>query len=412
MEKDMVLHAIKGEIARNNGVLRLKPSWVARTFLDGGKRLGLRDDEYDVGDRGMICERWLGSETEADNDVKFPNEGLSYLDIGGQEILLRDAVRIAAGEIMGKGYAKNHRNLGRLAKIYDYKGRIFYHFHQTQAEASKVGATSKEEAYFYPEGVALGPHPETFFGVHPYIVEQNKQYEVLLPCLREWNSESILRHSRAFLNVPGEGFHLPAGVLHAPGSAVTIELQEPSDVMSVFQSVVEGKIISKSMLYKDVDKKTVSEKQERAVLDQLDWAINGDPYFYENRHTPPVLISEHSNEDVQEYWIYYNTTRFSGKRLVVKPGKKFLSKDLGVYNILVWTGEGKADGFKIEGKDFGNDELLITHDKALAGVVYENTGKTDLEILKFFGPDINNPVVPYIPKYSGDNRMKEDTISI
>ena len=399
MDTDKILQVVKEEIAKNGGLLRLKPSWVARTFLDGGKRLGLKDEQYDVGERGMICERWLGSETQADNEVKHPNEGLSYIDLKGHEILLRDAVKAAGGEIMGAEYAKDHKNLGRLAKIYDYKGRIFYHFHQTQDEASKVGATSKEEAYYYPEGVDLGPHPETFFGVHPYIVEQNKQDEVLLPALKAWDTELILQHSRAYLNVPGEGFHLPAGVLHAPGSAVTIELQEPSDVMSVFQSNVEGKPISKDLLFKDVEKKAVAEKHERAVLDQLDWSINGDPYFYENRHTPPVLIQENSNEDAQEYWIYYNTTRFSGKKLEVKPGKKVVSKDLGVYNILVWRGKGKADTFEIEGQNFGIDELLVTHDKAVKGVVYENTGKEDLIILKFFGPDVNNPVIPYIPKY-------------
>ena len=399
MDPSVVLAMVRNEIKKHDGKLRLRPSWVARTFLDPGKRLGLREEEYDVGERGFICERWLGSETEVDNTVKYPNEGLSYLDIEGQDILLKDAVQAARSEIMGSDYASTHADLHRLAKIYDYKGRIFYHFHQTQAEASKIGATSKEEAYYYPEGVELGPHPETFFGVHPYIVEQKKQYEVLQPELEKWDTALILRYSRAYLNVPGEGFHLPAGVLHAPGSAVTIELQEPSDVMSVFQSNVEGKAVSKAMLYKDVETKAVKERKERAALDQLDWAINGDPYFYENRHTPPVLIKETASDASQEYWIYYNTTKFSGKRLVVKPGKKVVSKDLGVHNILVWRGQGKAEELPIAGQKFGDDELLIAHQKAISGVVYENTGDSDLEILKFFGPDVNNSIVPYIPKY-------------
>ncbi|HCG64957.1 MAG TPA: hypothetical protein DHV69_00955 [Sphaerochaeta sp.] len=399
MEQSEIFRIVKEAVKTHDGLLRMRPSWVARTFLEPGKRLGLKEHEYPVGKRGFICERWLGSETEVDNEVKFENEGLSLLDIPGHDILLRDAVQAAKTEILGAEYAKNHKNLLRLAKIYDYKGRIFYHFHQTQEEASKVGATSKEEAYYYPEGVDLGPHPETFFGVHPYIVEQNKQYEILLPCLKEWDSELILQHSRAYLNVPGEGFHLPAGVLHAPGSALTIELQEPSDVMSVFQSNVEGKQISKELLFKDVEKKVVQEKQEKAVLDQLNWDINGDPYFYENRHTPPILIEETATEESQEYWIYYNTTRFSGKKLVVKPHKKVLSKDMGVYNILVWKGRGKADDLLVEGQNFGKDELLVVDDKARKGVLYENTGDTDLVILKFFGPDINNSVIPFIPKY-------------
>ncbi len=394
-----VLAIVREEIRKHDGKLRLRPSWVARTFLDPGKRLGLKEEEYDVGERGFICERWLASETGVDNTVKYPNEGLSYLDVEGQDILLKDAVQAARSEILGADYAASHSDLRRLAKIYDYKGRIFYHFHQTQEEASKIGATSKEEAYYFPEGVDLGPHPETFFGVHPYIVEQKQQYEVLLPELEKWDSALILQHSRAYLNVPGEGFHLPAGVLHAPGSALTIELQEPSDVMSVLQSNVEGKAVSKDMLYKDVEESAVREKGESAALDQLNWAVNGDPYFYENRHTPPIPIKETATDDSQEYWIYYNTTKFSGKRLVVRPGKKVVSKDLGVYNILVWRGKGRAEELPIEGKKFGDDELLITHCKATSGVVYENTGDTDLEILKFFGPDVNNEIVPYLPKY-------------
>jgi hypothetical protein len=401
MNKNEIAEVVKREIDRTGGVLRLRPCWIARTFLEPGKRLGLREEEYNVGKRGWICERWLGSETLADNEVKAENEGLSFLDIAGTEIILRDAVQTAGDLIMGKEYAAKHQTLGRLAKIFDYKERIFYHIHQTQEEASKVGATSKEEAYYFPKGVDMGPHPETFFGVHPYIVEQKRQYEILLPYLEKWDSELILQHARAYLNVPGDGFHLPAGILHAPGSALTMELQEPSDVMAVFQSKVGNSDVSKDMLFKDVEREAVKKRGERAVLDGLVCELNGDPYFYENRHTPPVLITETSTAASEEYWIYYNTTKFSGKRLIVKPGSKVVSRDLGVYNVLVWNGKGKVDGLDIEARNFTRDEFLVTRDRAIAGVTYENRGATDLEILKFFGPDVNNDVVPYLKKYPG-----------
>ncbi|NQT60571.1 MAG: hypothetical protein HQ557_16470, partial [Bacteroidetes bacterium] len=181
----------------------------------------------------------------------------------------------------------------------------------------------------------------------------------------------------------------------------TIELQEPSDVMAVLQSKVDNITIPKELLFKDVDTEARNMKGEQAVLDQLVWELNGDPYFYENRHTPPVLITETATKESEEYWIYYNTTKFSGKRLIVKPGQKVLSTDLGVYNVLVWSGKGKADEFVIQGGNFGMDEILVTHDKALFGVTYENTGDIDLEILKFFGPDINNSIIPYLKKYPG-----------
>ena len=387
---------VENALAKGNGILRLEPAWVARDFLPPGRRLGLKEAEYEVGERGWISERWIGSTTNADNRVGPPDEGLSYLAIEGERITLKEAVELAGPSIMGETYAKTHKGLGRLAKIYDFAARIPYHIHQRQEDAALVGHNSKEEAYYFPEDVDVGPHPETFFGVHPSIVEQ-KQYDILLPYLVDWNSDLILRHSRAYLLVPGEGFHLPAGGLHGPGTALTIELQEDSDVFAMLQALVAGKIISKELLFKDVSKKDRAMLGERAVLNQVDWDLSGDPYFYENRHTSPQLIAENSQPGGEEYWIYYNTTRFSGKKMIVKPGQKVKSVDNGVYNILVWRGRGLYDGQAIEAGNFALDELLVSHAKATTPIWVENTGTQDLIIIKFFGPDINLKV-PMIPQ--------------
>jgi hypothetical protein len=398
MEPHKARAIVEKALAQGNGILRLKPAWVARDFLPPGRRLGLKEEEYDVGERGYICERWLASVTKADNRIGPPDEGLSYLALeSGEQLTLKEAVDVAGAEIMGAEYARTHKGLGRLAKIYDFAARIPYHIHQRKEDVAPLGRNPKEEAYYFPEGLDMGPHPETFFGVHPYIVEQKKM-DILLPYLVEWKDDLILRHSRAYLLVPGEGFHLPSGVLHAPGTAVTIELQEDSDVFAMLQAKVAGKIISKELLFKDVPADKRARLGERAVLEQIDWEISGDPYFYENRHTAPVLIEETRQEGGEEYWIYYNTTKFSGKKLVVKPGKSFISVDKGVYNILVWQGEGRYDGHPIKARDFDQDELLVTYAKATTPIKVENTGREDLVIIKFFGPDINLDV-PMIPRY-------------
>jgi hypothetical protein len=391
--------SVENALAKGNGILRLDPAWVARDFLPPGRRLGLKEEEYNVGERGWISERWIGSTTKADNRISPPDEGLSYINLGGGErMTLKEAVEVAGPSIMGEEYAETHKGLGRLAKIYDFAARIPYHLHQRKAEAALVGRNPKEEAYYFPEDVELGPHPETFFGVHPYIVEQ-KNYDSLLPYLVEWKDDLILRHSRAYLLVPGEGFHLPSGVLHAPGTAITIELQEDSDVFAMLQALVAGKIISKDLLFKDVPREAREKRGERVILDHINWEVSGDPYFYENRHTTPQLIEETKQEGGEEHWIYYNTTKFSGKRLVVKPGQRFTSVDKGVYNILVWRGRGRYDGHEIESGNFGWDELLISHEKATQPLVVENTGSEDLMIFKFFGPDVNLDV-PMIEQYA------------
>jgi hypothetical protein len=133
-------------LTQGNGILRLEPAWVARSFLPPGRRLGLKEREYAVGERGWISERWLGSTTKADNKISPPDEGLSYLALGGERVTLKEAVEVAGDLVMGAAYAKTHRGLGRLAKIYDFAARIPYHLHQRQEDAALIRHNSKEEA--------------------------------------------------------------------------------------------------------------------------------------------------------------------------------------------------------------------------------------------------------------------------
>ncbi|MCF8240349.1 MAG: hypothetical protein K9J16_03110 [Melioribacteraceae bacterium] len=388
-------------IKKNEGIIRLKPAWVARDFLPPGRRLGLPEGQYELGERGAICERWIGSTTKADNKISVPNEGLSVLDIESEEdITLKEAVEIMPEEILGAEYSKVHNSLKCLPKIFDYKFRLPYHIHQMQKHAKLVGCNSKEEAYYFPEDVDLGEEAETYFGVHPYIAKQ-KKYDVLLRHMIDWKDDSILQHAKAFKQIPGDGFHVPSGTLHAPGSALTIELQEDSDVFAMLQAKTGGKIIDKELLWKDVTEEDKKSKAEKIILDMINWKISGDPYFYENRHTPPLLINETKQDGGEEYWIFYNTNKFSGKKLVVSPGDVFVGKDNGVYNILVWRGKGLFAGLEIEGENFAKDELIITHDRAVKELKVENTGDRDLIIYKFFGPDVN-PDVPFLKKYDGN----------
>ncbi|MFY1691679.1 hypothetical protein [Plantactinospora sp. WMMB782] len=382
-----------------NGVLRLGPAFVARDLVPPGRRLGLPEQAYDLGERGFVCERWLGSTTRADNRIGPPDEGLGQVvDRDGRaRVTLRDAVRAAPAAVLGATYAASHpHGLGRLAKLLDYGARIPYHIHPPQRFAELVGRRSKDEAYYFPAGVEPGPHPETFFGVHPWIVRE-RAYEVLLPYLVDWDSDLILRHARADLQVPDDGFSVPSGVLHAPGTALTVELQEDSDVFAMFQALNAGRIISKELLYKDVRPADRQAHGERFPLGFVEWELNGDPYFYENNHLPPRPVEpDGAGAGGREWWIFYNTPKFSGKKLVVPPGRTHLSTERGVYSILVWSGSGRYCGHDVRGGDADRDELLVAHDTATAPHPVENTGDDDLVVFKFFGPDVNDhaPALP------------------
>src|SRR5947209_2665226 len=87
-----------------SGILRLAPSWVPRSFLMPGRRLKLApQDLYALGaHRGGIDERWFASTTPAANEGAPPDEGLSYVVVGGKRAFtLRDAVAQEGPRLVG-----------------------------------------------------------------------------------------------------------------------------------------------------------------------------------------------------------------------------------------------------------------------------------------------------------------------
>ena len=68
--KDNVAKVLDRALDAGEGLLRLTPTWVPRSFLHPGKRIKLHpDDLYAYGaNRGGIDERWFASTTEAANE--------------------------------------------------------------------------------------------------------------------------------------------------------------------------------------------------------------------------------------------------------------------------------------------------------------------------------------------------------
>src|SRR5712692_2090962 len=86
------------------GILRLAPTWVPRSFLMPGRRIKLApQDVYALGaHRGGIDERWFASTTAAANEGAPPDEGLSYVVHDGKRAFtLRDAVVSEGARLVG-----------------------------------------------------------------------------------------------------------------------------------------------------------------------------------------------------------------------------------------------------------------------------------------------------------------------
>ena len=90
-------------VESGEGLLRLAPCWVPRSFVLPGRRLRLApSDYYALGaNRGGIDERWFASTTEATNENRAPDEGLSYVEFQGRKTLLKEAIETAGDLFLG-----------------------------------------------------------------------------------------------------------------------------------------------------------------------------------------------------------------------------------------------------------------------------------------------------------------------
>jgi hypothetical protein len=383
-------------VEETKGILSLVPAWVARDFLPAGRRLGL--EEYSVEDkrRGEICERWLGSTVQADNPFGPEDEGLSYLACpDGSHVLLRDLIHSAGHLILGQG-SKLHEQLNFFAKLFDYSSPLPFHLHQMEKHATLTGKKPKEEAYYFLEDVPMGAFPYSFFGVHPSIAKPENR-SMLIPYLEKWENDEILKFSRAYKIVPGEGFLVPSGTLHAPGTALTLEIQETSDVVNMFTPPAGNRSKSKDRLWKDVHPEMRAKNGLNALLDLVNWEVAGDPYYYEHYHLTPIPIR--GPPGGEEFWIFYGTRRFSGKKTVVEPASRFGFQEKGPFTLFVWRGQGELDGTPImAGADHTRDEFFVVSEAAKRWMEVENTTQNDLVMFKFFGEDVSSDT-PALPTY-------------
>jgi len=383
------------------GLLRLTPTWVPRSFLHPGRRLKLApEDWYALGThRGGIDERWYASTTEAMNENREPDEGLSYVTFEGKRFLLRDAVAEAGPRLIGKAMFEQYKRWPVYSKFFDNMGPIPHHMHQKREHAALVGQEGKPEGYYFPAQLnnVDDNFPYTFMGLEP-----GTSPDQVRKCLEDWDKgdNGILDLSRAYRLKRGSGWLIPPGVLHAPGSLLTYEPQWGSDVFGMFQSLVEGREVPWSLLVKDVPKNKHQDLD--FIIGMLDWDRNVDTHFKEHNYLEPILDKGRSGDGYTDRWVVYG--HFDGRQLVsakeltLEPGAKCTLKDPGASGWITIQGSGRMGRLNLQTPvmiRFGEeteDEVFITHEVAAAGVEIENTGAEPLVGLRYFGPDVHAKV--------------------
>ena len=387
---------IKDALAAGQGLVRLAPCWVPRSFLMPGGRLKLDPrDLYALGaHRGGIDERWFASTTNADNGPGTPeDEGLSYIASDGKRVLLKEAIQTLGDEFLGAGVMRQYGGFNLLCKFFDNLGPIPHHMHQMEKHAKKVGRNGKPEAYYFPPqyNIKENTFPYTFMGLNPGTTKDDVRH-----CLQRWNEgdNGILYHSRAYKLQPGTGWQIDAGILHAPGSLVTYEPLVNSDVFGMFQSMVEGRVVPWDLLVKDVPLEHHHDLDY--IIDMLDWDANVDPEFAKHRlfHPKPVRPeAEMAEAGYSQKWVAYSTPYYSAKELTVFPGRSVRIPDAAAYGLIVVQGFGSIGVFDVETPtlirygQMTKDELFVTAAAAQEGVVVNNGSSVEnLVLLKHFGP--------------------------
>jgi hypothetical protein len=396
---------IQAAFEAGEGILRLAPTWVPRSFCIPGRRIKLDPRDYYAfgANRGGIDERWLSSTTRADNGpLTTPDEGLSYVvhADGGQvhKVLLLDAVAELGAALLGDEMWSAHGKWPMYSKFFDNRDPLPHHLHQTEEFASLVGMAPKPEAYFYPPQMNNhgGTFPHTFFGLEPGTTKEQVRH-----CLEIWNQgdNKITNLSKAYRLEPGTGWYVPAGVLHAPGSLCTYEPQWASDVFAMFQSLVAEVPIDWGNLVKNVP----ADKHQDLdfLVSMVEWDANVLPNLKEAYFRPPVLakpLTEMEDAGYVEKWITYGNPYFAAKELTVLPGRTATIRDAGAYGFIAVQGHGTIDRHPVETPAlirFGqltHDEYFVSAAAAARGVKIHNPSQSDpLVLLKHFGPNREAP---------------------
>ena len=172
----------------------------------------------------------------------------------------------------------------------------------------------------------------------------------------------------------------------------------------MFQSLVDGRVVDRSLLTKDVRPEYHDDLDY--LVSMLDWEGNVNPEFgMSNRVFPRQLQSdaEAAAAGYREQWVCYGTPWYSAKELTVLPKRTVTIKDAAAYGLILTQGHGtigttsRSTPAMIRFGEMTEDELFVTADAAAGGVRIENLSESEpLVILKHFGPGNPeaNPMLP------------------
>ena len=171
--------------------------------------------------------------------------------------------------------------------------------------------------------------------------------------------------------------YVPSGLPHRPGTALTLEIQQPSAGSLHLDWYFMGKRKTPEQTHRGFD--SIEES-----LQFVDFERAGNPGVMEKNYLIPERIEETRQPGQgEEHWIFppRMIPKFSGKRIRVTG--TFEMTEQSPYALLVWSGRGQLNGAPIA----AGDEFLVTRPAAVTPHHLKSEGGETLEVFKLFPPD-------------------------
>ena len=360
----------------DRGLVLFLPTYVRRLYRDGG-RLGLYPGPGGPNlsrARPWRPERWIASTVRATSTSPRSTEGLSRLALtgdGSAAITFRQALQWRGQRILGEsGFRRYESDFPLLVKILDPGEPIVLHFHARDKDVRRHPQrfpgqhAGKDEAYYFLPA-ARGSVPYTHVGLHPGVTRR-----ILAEAIARGTALDLspVIHQR-----PGEGLLVPAGIPHRPGTALTLEIQQPSDVFTLLEHRWGDRPLSPAEMHPGF-------ASIEDALTMIDYRAATDPRLLERLRLLPEPVEETRSRGGEEFWIFPPRLRkFSGKRLVVRT--RFESQEAGPYVLLVWRGRGRLLGHRLQ----PGTEALVTAEFATRPQVF-TADDGPLEAFKLLPP--------------------------
>jgi hypothetical protein len=388
----MTLASLASELDRTADIVRLAPQIVGRFYADGN-RLGQRV-KNSPRPPFYTPERWIGSSTMAANPPEIPAGGLSEcaeLRADGRPVTLKQLVADPdlGPRLLGDARFRGHGGEFRvLIKILDALHPIPFHVHADDAFVQgnpKVYPNErfgKDEAYHFLDA-PKGECPFTHIGVRAGVTARD-----VIAAMRR-GTDHVLELSPPAEQRFGEGYIVRGGTLHRPGTALTLEIQQPSDVYTMFQTDFgppEREPIPQSVMHPGF------ATQEEAAEAVVNWGVNTQVNLVESsrlRPTPVGALQALGSSGGQADWIFplEASRKFSGIRLTVQNVMTVKFEQPCV--LWVWRGRGTLDGQPIDGGGGApapgrRDEFFLGQAAVKRGVELKNAGEQPLVAFAMF----------------------------